>query len=133
MFLGELEEILDVIEPTQYQRILGPLYRQIARCVSSPHFQVIINDVIFNISIYINYFLLILLQYFYILFIVVTCAKGSYFITSKFILHVFYEGACLLVCASQVAERALYYWNNEYIISLMEENCQVLPFPFFSV
>ena len=40
MFLGEIEEILDVIEPTQFQRIQEELFRQIARCVSSPHFQV---------------------------------------------------------------------------------------------
>lgn len=40
MFLGEIEEILDVIEPTQFIRIQEPLFRQIARCVSSPHFQV---------------------------------------------------------------------------------------------
>jgi len=40
MFLGELEEILDVIEPTQFQKIMEPLFRQLARCVSSPHFQV---------------------------------------------------------------------------------------------
>ena len=40
MFLGEIEEILDVIEPTQFQRIQEDLFRQIARCVSSPHFQV---------------------------------------------------------------------------------------------
>lgn len=26
----------------------------------------------------------------------------------------------------QVAERALYFWNNEYILSLIEENCQVI-------
>ena len=25
----------------------------------------------------------------------------------------------------QVAERALYFWNNEYIMSLIEENNQV--------
>lgn len=40
MFLGELEEILDVIEPTQFVKIQDPLFKQIARCVSSPHFQV---------------------------------------------------------------------------------------------
>lgn len=40
MFLGEIEEILDVIEPTQFQKIMEPLFRQISRCVSSPHFQV---------------------------------------------------------------------------------------------
>jgi serine/threonine-protein phosphatase 2A regulatory subunit B' len=64
MFLGELEEILDVIEPTQFQKIMDPLFRQLSRCVSSPHFQ--------------------------------------------------------------VAERALYYWNNEYIMSLIEENSNVI-------
>uniref|UniRef100_A0AAX7TQ88 Serine/threonine protein phosphatase 2A regulatory subunit n=1 Tax=Astatotilapia calliptera TaxID=8154 RepID=A0AAX7TQ88_ASTCA len=64
MFLGEIEEILDVIEPSQFMRIQEPLFKQIAACISSPHFQ--------------------------------------------------------------VAERALYFWNNEYILSLIEENCQVI-------
>ena len=41
MFLGEIEEILDVIEPAQFVKIQEPLFRQIARCVSSPHFQVL--------------------------------------------------------------------------------------------
>lgn len=40
MFLGEIEEILDVIEPPQFVKIQEPLFRQIAKCVSSPHFQV---------------------------------------------------------------------------------------------
>jgi hypothetical protein len=40
MFLGEVEEILDVIEPSQFVKIQEPMFRQIARCVSSPHFQV---------------------------------------------------------------------------------------------
>ncbi|MBN3317230.1 2A5E phosphatase, partial [Atractosteus spatula] len=72
MFLGELEEILDVIEPTQFVKIQEPLFKQISKCVSSPHFQ--------------------------------------------------------------VAERALYYWNNEYIMSLIEENSSViLPIMFTSL
>uniref|UniRef100_A0A2I3RN06 Serine/threonine protein phosphatase 2A regulatory subunit n=1 Tax=Pan troglodytes TaxID=9598 RepID=A0A2I3RN06_PANTR len=71
-FLGELEEILDVIEPSQFVKIQEPLFKQIAKCVSSPHFQ--------------------------------------------------------------VAERALYYWNNEYIMSLIEENSNViLPIKFSSL
>jgi hypothetical protein len=41
MFLGEIEEILDVIEPGQFVKIQEPLFRQIAKCVSSPHFQVV--------------------------------------------------------------------------------------------
>ena len=40
MFLGEIEEILDVIEPSQFQKIQEPLFKTIAKCVSSPHFQV---------------------------------------------------------------------------------------------
>ncbi|XP_065354858.1 serine/threonine-protein phosphatase 2A 56 kDa regulatory subunit gamma isoform isoform X2 [Calliphora vicina] len=64
MFLNELEELLDVIEPAEFQKVMVPLFRQIAKCVSSPHFQ--------------------------------------------------------------VAERALYYWNNEYIMSLISDNSQVI-------
>ena len=40
MFLGEIEEILDVIEPAQFVKIQEHLFKQIAKCVSSPHFQV---------------------------------------------------------------------------------------------
>merc|ERR1712142_1174985 len=60
MFLNELEEILDVIEPTEFTKVMVPLFQQMTKCVSSPHFQ--------------------------------------------------------------VAERALYYWNNEYILSLVSDN-----------
>ena len=40
MFLNELEEILDVMEPAEFQRVIKPLFQQIASCVASPHFQV---------------------------------------------------------------------------------------------
>lgn len=34
----------------------------------------------------------------------------------------------------QVAERALYFWNNEYILSLIEENIdKILPIMFGSL
>lgn len=69
MFLNELEEILDVIEPGEFQKVMVPLFQQLAKCVSSPHFQ--------------------------------------------------------------VAERALYYWNNEYIMSLISDNASmILPIMF---
>jgi serine/threonine-protein phosphatase 2A regulatory subunit B' len=69
MFLNELEEILDVIEPAEFQKVMVPLFNQLAKCVSSPHFQ--------------------------------------------------------------VAERALYYWNNEYIMSLISDNAScILPIMF---
>ena len=40
MFLGEMEEILDVSENSQFEKVMEPLFKQIAKCVSSPHFQV---------------------------------------------------------------------------------------------
>lgn len=40
IFLNELEEILHIIKPTKFQKIMEPLFDQIAKCVSSPHFQV---------------------------------------------------------------------------------------------
>ena len=40
MFLNELEEILDVIEPAEFNKVMVPLFKQLAKCVSSPHFQV---------------------------------------------------------------------------------------------
>jgi len=64
MFLNELEEILDVIEPHEFKKVMKPLFQQLARCVSSPHFQ--------------------------------------------------------------VAERALYFWNNEYIMTLIGDNADVI-------
>lgn len=64
MFLNEVEEVLDVIDPAEFVKIQEPLFRQLARCVNSQHFQ--------------------------------------------------------------VAERALYYWNNEYIVNLMGDNIAVI-------
>ncbi|KAM6500582.1 protein phosphatase PP2A0 B subunit gamma isoform [Amanita muscaria] len=64
MFLNEVEEILEVTDPEQFQKIQVPLFRQIARCINSQHFQ--------------------------------------------------------------VAERALLYWNNEYIVNLMTENLVII-------
>lgn len=64
MFLTEVEEILDVMEPAEFQKIMEPLFKQVAMCVQSTHFQ--------------------------------------------------------------VAERALYYWNNEYILSLISDNINII-------
>merc|ERR1711974_44376 len=44
MFLNELEEILDVIEPAEFQKVMVPLFNQLAKCVSSPHFQVYLRE-----------------------------------------------------------------------------------------
>ncbi|KAK1257052.1 Serine/threonine protein phosphatase 2A 57 kDa regulatory subunit B' beta isoform [Acorus gramineus] len=40
LFLGELEEILEVTQSAEFQRCMVPLFRQIGRCLNSSHFQV---------------------------------------------------------------------------------------------
>ncbi|XP_020083060.1 serine/threonine protein phosphatase 2A 57 kDa regulatory subunit B' theta isoform-like [Ananas comosus] len=40
MFLGELEEILEQTQPAEFQKCMVPLFRQIAHCLNSSHFQV---------------------------------------------------------------------------------------------
>lgn len=86
MFLNEVEEILDVIEPAEFQKIMVKLFVQLSRCVSSQHFQV-------------RFFSLPLSRR---------------------------EDVMLNEPDSQVAERALYYWNNEYIVNLIGENIHVI-------
>ncbi|CAF2047599.1 BnaA09g55040D [Brassica napus] len=64
LFLGELEEVLDVTEPSEFQHCVVPLFTQIGKCLNSAHFQ--------------------------------------------------------------VAERALFLWNNEHIVGLIAENKDVI-------
>ncbi|PSS23691.1 Serine/threonine protein like [Actinidia chinensis var. chinensis] len=40
LFLGELEEVLEATQAAEFQRCMVPLFRQIARCHNSSHFQV---------------------------------------------------------------------------------------------
>ncbi|KAK9479170.1 phosphatase 2A regulatory B subunit-domain-containing protein [Lipomyces japonicus] len=69
MFLNEIEDVFEVLEPSEFLKIEVPLFQQLAKCVSSQHFQ--------------------------------------------------------------VAERALYFWSNEYFVSLMSENVEtILPIMF---
>ncbi|MEQ2204372.1 Serine/threonine-protein phosphatase 2A 56 kDa regulatory subunit alpha isoform, partial [Xenoophorus captivus] len=104
MFLGEIEEILDVIEPTQFKKIQEPLFKQIAKCVANPHFQ--------HLS--------------------PICVKPASQSSPKGAPDLFQLN--LLPLSSQVAERALYFWNNEYILSLIEENInKILPIMFGSL
>ncbi|KAL8259640.1 hypothetical protein R6Q59_027593 [Mikania micrantha] len=39
LFIGELEEVLEATETTEFQRCMVPLFKQIARCLNSPHIQ----------------------------------------------------------------------------------------------
>ncbi|XP_057478568.1 serine/threonine protein phosphatase 2A 57 kDa regulatory subunit B' beta isoform-like [Actinidia eriantha] len=64
LFLGELEEVLEATQAAEFQRCMVPLFRQIARCLNSSHFQ--------------------------------------------------------------VAERALFIWNNDHIVNLIAQNRNVI-------
>ena len=60
LFLGELDEVLELTQAAEFGKVLQPLFRQVSRCITSPHFQ--------------------------------------------------------------VAERALFLWNNDYIVQLVAQN-----------
>jgi serine/threonine-protein phosphatase 2A regulatory subunit B' len=40
MFLGELEEVLELTEMAEFQKCMVPLFRRVAQCLNSSHFQV---------------------------------------------------------------------------------------------
>lgn len=40
MFLNEVEDIFEVIEPSEFQKIQIPLIVQLSKCITSPHFQI---------------------------------------------------------------------------------------------
>ncbi|QVM11647.1 Serine/threonine-protein phosphatase 2A 56 kDa regulatory subunit delta isoform, variant 3 [Coccidioides posadasii str. Silveira] len=72
MFLNEVEDIFEVMDPREFAKVQEPLFHQLAKSVSSPHFQ--------------------------------------------------------------VAERALYFWNNEYFCNLVGDNVEtILPIMFPSL
>mmetsp|Transcript_25508 Transcript_25508/g.84001 ORF Transcript_25508/g.84001 Transcript_25508/m.84001 type:complete len:493 (+) Transcript_25508:125-1603(+) len=64
LFLGELEEILELTQAAEFSKMMVPMFRQVSRCISSSHFQ--------------------------------------------------------------VAERALFLFNNDYIVSLVAQNRHVI-------
>ncbi|KAG8529875.1 uncharacterized protein KY384_005356 [Bacidia gigantensis] len=64
MFLNEVEDIFEVMDPSEFAKVQEPLFQQLAKSVASPHFQ--------------------------------------------------------------VAERALYFWNNEYFCNLISDNVEVI-------
>ena len=64
LFLGELEEVLELTQAAEFVKTMVPMFRQIAACINSSHFQ--------------------------------------------------------------VAERALFLWNNDYIVNLVAQNRHAL-------
>ncbi|KAL9331998.1 hypothetical protein ACSQ67_001608 [Phaseolus vulgaris] len=85
LFLGELEEVLEATQAAEFQRCMVPLFRQVARCLNSSHFQ--LKDVLVDVE------------------------KPK--------------------LSRNVAERTLFLWNNEHIVSLIAQNrTVVLPILF---
>ena len=41
MFLNEVEDIFEVMDPQEFAKVQEPLFNQLAKSVASPHFQVI--------------------------------------------------------------------------------------------
>ena len=40
MFLNEVEDIFEVMDPIEFAKVQEPLFNQLAKSVASPHFQV---------------------------------------------------------------------------------------------
>lgn len=40
MFLNEIEDIFEVMDPAEFAKVQEPLFNQLAKSVASPHFQV---------------------------------------------------------------------------------------------
>lgn len=40
LFLGELEEILELTQAPEFQKVMEPLFKQLSKCLNSQHFQV---------------------------------------------------------------------------------------------
>lgn len=40
MFLNEIEDIFEIIDPNEFIKIQIPLFAQLSKCISSPHFQI---------------------------------------------------------------------------------------------
>ncbi|CAL9125589.1 unnamed protein product [Musa acuminata var. zebrina] len=100
LFLGELEEVLEATQPAEFQRCMVPLFKQISHCLSSSHFQVWI-------------FL---------------CEPNNV-VERKFTRRLFLSAFLTYnddEYGLQVAERALFLWNNDHIVSLIAQNRSVI-------
>ena len=82
MFLNEVEDIFEVMDPAEFAKVQEPLFSQLAKSVASPHFQVSEASLPHN--------------------------------------GVAYKEI------PQVAERALYFWNNEYFCNLISDNVGII-------
>ncbi|GFS36205.1 protein phosphatase 2A regulatory B subunit family protein [Actinidia rufa] len=125
LFLGELEEVLEATQAAEFQRCMVPLFRQIARCLNSSHFQCVSTSLINSKG-----------HRIWLgaassasngmegMWIIGSSRHGdsgfhtnedSQFDDSGLVIA---DGAIMV----QVAERALFLWNNEHIVNLIAQN-----------
>lgn len=45
MYLNEVEDIFEVMDPAEFAKVQVPLFQQLAKSVASPHFQVCCPEV----------------------------------------------------------------------------------------
>ncbi|GFS45724.1 protein phosphatase 2A regulatory B subunit family protein [Actinidia rufa] len=129
LFLGELEEVLEATQAAEFQRCMVPLFRQIARCLNSSHFQCVSTSLINSKG-----------HRIWLgaassasngmegMWIIGSSRHGdsgfhtnedSQFDDSGLVIA---DGAIMV----QVAERALFLWNNEHIVNLIAQNRYVI-------
>lgn len=51
MFLNEVEDIFEVMDPAEFAKVQEPLFNQLAKSVASPHFQVWRSTVSLNTAL----------------------------------------------------------------------------------
>ncbi|KAG5520709.1 hypothetical protein RHGRI_033332 [Rhododendron griersonianum] len=114
MFLSELEEVLEATQLPEFQRCMMPLFRQIARCLNSLHFQVCEggggSELLHGARMYVDQFgedeVIILIE-------TVVVTQGRF-------------GDGIVGAVKLVAERALFLWNNDHIYNLIQQNRDVI-------
>ena len=50
MFLNEVEDIFEVMDPHEFAKVQEPLFNQLAKSVASPHFQVHISHLTLRLT-----------------------------------------------------------------------------------
>ncbi|KAG8390574.1 hypothetical protein BUALT_Bualt01G0097700 [Buddleja alternifolia] len=155
LFLGELEEILEVTQSAEFQRCMVPLFRQIGRSLNSPHFQCVdergtLYGVFYpgvtvnvcgarfrtnrrrkgvigrrdgDVRVWLHGWPPAETD---------GCAGGAAgFSAAQYLAQLvpyerlfFFQNAQLFL--NIVAERALFWWNNEHIVALIAENRHVI-------
>ncbi|WVZ08366.1 hypothetical protein V8G54_021712, partial [Vigna mungo] len=124
MFLGELEEVLEATQPPEFQRCMVPLFRRIARCLNSPHFQTSQMTSAVQVRGGAGIVELCRILGFRIQLQdarLMGCSSGNVLFSLEdpqtYILSFFFP---------QVAERALFLWNNDHIVNLIKQNRKVI-------